>query len=91
MNSISSGRQGTLSCPYGLSANRLQRNKKLDCNIKKFGNPQTTAVDNSIKNVYQGAWVAQSVKCPTLAQIMISSFMGSSPASGSLLSAQSLL
>ena len=37
-----------------------------------------------------GAWVAQSVKRLTLAQGMISWFMGLSPASGSVLTAQSL-
>ena len=37
-----------------------------------------------------GAWVAQSVTCPTSAQVMISQFMGSSPASGSVLTARSL-
>ena len=36
------------------------------------------------------AWVALSVKRPTLAQVMISRFVGSSPASGSVLTAQSL-
>ena len=34
--------------------------------------------------------MAQSVKRPTSAQVMISWFVGSSPASGSLLTAQSL-
>ena len=34
--------------------------------------------------------MAQSVGCLTLAQVMISQFMGSSPASGSVLTAQSL-
>ena len=34
--------------------------------------------------------MAQSVKCPALAQVMISQFMGSSPMSGSVLTAQSL-
>ena len=38
----------------------------------------------------RGAWVAQSVKRPTSAQVMISWFMGSNPASGSVLTAQSL-
>ena len=38
-----------------------------------------------------GAWVAQSVKYPTLAQVMISRFMSSSLDLGSLLSAQSPL
>ena len=38
----------------------------------------------------RGAWVAQSVKCPTSAQVTISRFVGSSPASGSVLTAQNL-
>ena len=38
-----------------------------------------------------GTWVAQSVKRPTLAQVMISWFVGSSPLSlGPVLTAQSL-
>ena len=37
-----------------------------------------------------GAWVAQSVKRPTSAQVMISWSVSSSPASGSVLTAQSL-
>ena len=37
-----------------------------------------------------GSWVAQSVKRPTSAQVMISQFVGSSPASGSVLTARSL-
>ena len=39
---------------------------------------------------FQGAWVAQSVRRPTLAQVMILQFVGSSPALGSVLMAQSL-
>ena len=38
----------------------------------------------------RGAWVAQSVERPTSAQVMISRLMSSSPASGSVLTAQSL-
>ena len=38
----------------------------------------------------EGAWVAQSVKCLTLAQVMISQFMSSSPTLGCVLTAQSL-
>ena len=38
----------------------------------------------------QGTWVAQSVTCLTSAQVLISRFMGSSPASGSVLTAWSL-
>ena len=37
-----------------------------------------------------GASVAQSVKRPTSTQVMISRFVGSSPTSGSVLTAQSL-
>ena len=37
-----------------------------------------------------GAWVAQSVGCLTLAWVMISQFMGLSPARGSVLASQSL-
>ena len=42
------------------------------------------------KNVFLGTWVAQSVKRPTSAQVMISQFVGSSPTSGSVLTTQSL-
>ena len=35
--------------------------------------------------IWWGTWVAQSVECPTSAQIMISQFMSSSPPLGSLL------
>ena len=43
-------------------------------------------------NIYNisGAWMAQSVKGPTSAQVMISQLMGSSLTSGSVLTAQSL-
>ena len=40
--------------------------------------------------LYQGTWVAQSVKRLALAQAMISWFMSSSPTSGSVLTAWSL-
>ena len=41
-------------------------------------------------NIYRGAWVVQSVKRPTSAQVMISWSVSSSPMSGSGLMAQSL-
>ena len=44
----------------------------------------------SIKALSRGAWVAQSVKRPTSAQVMISQSVCSSPTSGSVLTAQSL-
>ena len=39
---------------------------------------------------FRGAWVAQLVGRPTSAQVMISQFVSSSAASGSVLTAQSL-
>ena len=39
---------------------------------------------------YWGAWVAQSVKRPSSAQVMISRFLGLSAVSGCVLTAQSL-
>ena len=39
--------------------------------------------------LHRAAWVAQSVERPTSAQVMISRSMSSSPASGSMLTAQS--
>ena len=42
------------------------------------------------KVTYGGAWVAWSVKHPTSAQVMFSRSVSSSPASGSVLTAQSL-
>ena len=44
----------------------------------------------SFKELIQGSWVAQSVKRPTSAQVMISQFMGGSLTLGSVLTAQSL-
>ena len=38
----------------------------------------------------RGAWVAQSVKCLTSAQVMISRFVSLRPALGSVLTAQNL-
>ena len=44
----------------------------------------------SLKWKFRGTWVAQSVECPTLAQVMVSQFVSLSPASGSVLAAQSV-
>ena len=41
-------------------------------------------------DIHGDTWVAQSVRCPTLAQVMISQFIGLSPALGSVLTAQIL-
>ena len=39
---------------------------------------------------FWGTWVAQSIEAPTSAQVMISWLVGSSPMSGSVLTAQTL-
>ena len=65
--------------------------------IPRSPNPKTREVSGTreylrwgrIKQA-RGAWVAQSVKCPTSAQVMILWFTSSSPASGSVLTARSL-
>ena len=44
----------------------------------------------ALKTEKRGAWVAQSVERPTSAQVMISQFVGSSPTSGSVVTAWSL-
>ena len=41
--------------------------------------------DSTRSKNYRGSWVAQSVECPTSAQVMISQFVSSNPASSSLL------
>ena len=62
-------------------------------NCGRFGIEHCINVkETQIKEESQrGTWVTQSVKFPTLAQATISWFVSSSPASGSLLSARSLL
>ena len=44
----------------------------------------------TLRKKTRDSWVAQSVKCPTSAQVMISQFMSLSLALGSVLTAQSL-
>ena len=58
---------------------------------KLWKEPKCPLTDEWIKKMwYRGAWVVQSVERPTLAQVMISQFVSSSPTSGSVLTAQSL-
>ena len=47
-------------------------------------------LQNSVKEYFPAPWVAQSVERLTLAQVVISRFVGLSHASGSVLTAQSL-
>ena len=57
---------------------------------KVWKEPKCPSMDEWIKKMWTGAWVAQSVKHPTSAQVMISQLVSSSPALGSVLTAQSL-
>ena len=52
--------------------------------------PHSHSVSVSKIKYIRGAWVVQLVERPTSAQVMISRFVSSSPASGSVLTAQSL-
>ena len=71
---------------WGLSSSVSRNN--LEELIVKFWKP--VVKQNLLKVKLWGAWAAQSVKCPTSAQFMISQFMSLSPTSGSVLTAQSL-
>ena len=65
----------------------------LTCTFKDGydGKPQAVCILPQFENkTGRGAWVVQSVKRPTSAQVMISRSVSSSPASGSGLMAQSL-
>ena len=52
--------------------------------------PPTQMFHQNLKVLTMGIWVAQSVKRPTSAQVMISRSVSSSPTSDSVLTAQSL-
>ena len=70
-----------LECDFWWTPGRVSRTA---------GSPGRRA-SNALRNCHsRGAWVAQSFKRPTLAQVTISRFAGSSPASGSVLTARSL-
>ena len=51
--------------------------------------PNQPTPTQHLKNLLWGAWVAQSLERPTSAQAVISRFVGSSPVSGSVLTARS--
>ena len=60
--------------------------------IRTYGLGSQThfTIITSSKSLPRGSWVAQSVEHPTSAQVMISRLVSSSPASGSVRTAQSL-
>ena len=58
------------------------------CDLWGFAECGKSVNEMLIKITPRGTWVAQSVKHPTSAQVMISRFVGSSPVSGSVLTTQ---
>ena len=68
---------------------RNQNHAKIEkSNLLATGTADAKAL--KIETSLRGTWVAQSVKRLTSDQVMISQLMGSSPASGFVLTAQSL-
>ena len=76
--------QGNLLCGYNSPIQCSSKKLNFNKNVKQYGDLLT------VKKYDRGAWVAQSVKHPTSAMVRISQFISSSPASGSVLTAQSL-
>ena len=56
-------------------------------NILLSGHTTVYLSFNLLKDILAGVWVAQSIKCLTSAQVMISWFLSWSPTQGSLLTA----
>ena len=73
--------------PSQLSGNNLLNTYS---QIQLLSRTTNAMLPNKLDTSFQGAWAAQSVKRPTSAQVRISWFVSSSPASGSVLTAQSL-
>ena len=80
-----------------MSKNYLHRHCSVDFQMKRFITAKIAPLFenhfyfvNFQSKTARGAWVAQSVECPTSAQVMISRSVSLSPASGSVLVAQSL-
>ena len=70
---------GSLNCTPEINIT-LYVNRHLNKNLKKI----------FLSKIMRGTWMAQCVQHPTLAQVMISQFMSSSPTLGSVLTARSL-
>ena len=78
------------SCPFVLPTSSLIH-VALPFTFTCLASTSMWVCDLCIQSFYfRGAWVAQSVEGPTSAQVMISRFVGLSPVSGSVLTAQSL-
>ena len=72
---------------HGATSHRMGKGSLF---LQKCPRPPGDRTHVSSRNTARGAWVAQSVERPTSAQVMISQLVGSSPALGSVLTAQSL-
>ena len=88
--------------PWWLKEEAIMFDQKMRKALREEVFQEITSVDENVEKrkrlctiggnaVSWGIWVAQLVKQLTLAQVMISQFVGFSPASGSLLSLQSPL
>ena len=67
----------------------LYEGRSIEHSCKSMKLTVSFSLSRSIESPW-GAWVAQSVGHLTSVQVMMSQFMGSSPTSGSMLTAQSL-
>ena len=67
-----------------------EREKGMDFRYFGLDNKMDMGDEGKERTKNWGTWVAKSVKRPTSAPVMISRFVSLSPASGSLLTAQSL-
>ena len=87
--------------PWWLKEEAIMFDQKMRKALREEVFQEITSVDENVEKrkrlctiggnaVSWGIWVAQLVKQLTLAQVMISQFVGFSPASGSVLTAQSL-
>ena len=85
---------GTQSCPFVYMSSGLlpscSRPEQRRCNEDPLASKAKILSGPLRKGLLKGAWVAQSVKRLISAQVMISQLVGSSPASGSVLTAWSL-
>ena len=82
---------GTLSSGtvYILMGNHVRGLAETHCSIAQERR-EGRSLSRIIRSCQRGAWVAQSVKHLTAAQVTIAQFVSSSPTSGSALTAQSL-
>ena len=74
----------------GLDKRVEDMSETLNTNIRNNTVRKKGVINKTRNTLDGGSWVAQSVQHPASAQVMILQFMNLSPASGSVLTAQSL-